>query len=51
MKPHPLPIIHPTRKPRPMSLTLAALQVAACILLSAAGVAAVIALIELTPRL
>ena len=51
MKPHPLPIIHHTRKPRPMSLTLAALQVAACVLLGAAGVAAIVALIELTPNL
>ncbi len=51
MKPHPLPIIHPTRKPRPLSPALAALQVATCVLLGAAGVAAVIALIELTPKL
>lgn len=47
-RPHMIPIIHPTRKPRPVPV---ALQVAACVILGAAGVAAVIALIELTPKL
>ncbi len=51
MKPHPLPIIHPTRKPHPVPPILAALQVLVCVALGAAGVAAVIALIELTPNL
>lgn len=50
MKPrtHMIPIIIPTRKPRRVSIPLAALQVAACILFGAAGVAAVIALHTLT---
>lgn len=47
-RPHMIPIIHPTRKPRPLSPALAALQVVACVLLGAAGVAAVILLHTLT---
>lgn len=53
MKPHHLPIVIPARRPVPRTTRPATLvlQVLACIALGAAGVAACIALIELTPKL
>ena len=53
MKSHPLPIVTPARRPVPRTTRPATLvlQVLACIALGAAGVAACIALIELTPNL